>query len=156
MAKKLYRNTTDTMLGGVCGGLGDYFAFDPNLIRLLFVVLAVVPGIGIPAYLALWLLVPEQSESDATSLGERVREGADEIAKRARSLGSELQDKSGSAAPATSLVVGAALIVVGIGFLLRNLGFTWLNWVARVWVWPSLLILVGLVFLWRWIQNRTN
>jgi len=156
MAKKLYRSTTDTMLGGVCGGLGAYFEFDPNLIRLIFVVVAVVPGIGIPAYLALWLLVPEESEREKTSLGERVRGGADEIAERARSLGSELRDKSGSSVPATSLTLGLVLIVVGIGFLLRNLGFTWLNWIARVWVWPSLLILVGLVFLWRWISKRTD
>lgn len=156
MAKKMYRSTADSMLGGVCGGLGAYFEFDPNLIRLIFVVLAIVPGIGIPAYLALWLLVPEESETEKTSLGERVREGADEIAERARSLGNELRDKSGSSVPATSLAIGAVLVVVGIGFLLRNLGFTWLNWIARIWVWPSLLILVGLVFLWRWIRNRTD
>ncbi len=156
MAKKMYRSTADSMLGGVCGGLGAYFEFDPNLIRLIFVVLAIVPGIGIPAYLALWLLVPEESKTEKTSLGERVREGADEIAERARSLGNELRDKSSSSVPATSLAIGAVLVVVGIGFLLRNLGFTWLNWIARIWVWPSLLILVGLVFLWRWIRNRTD
>jgi len=156
MAKKLYRSTTDSMLGGVCGGLGAYFEFDPNLIRLIFVVLAVAPGIGIPAYLALWLLVPEGAEREETSLGERVREGADEIAERVRSLGDDLRHKSGSAAPATSFAVGLVLVAVGIGFLLRNLGFTWLNWVARIWVWPSLLILVGLVFLWRWIRGRID
>ncbi len=156
MENKLYRSTTDSMLGGVCGGLGAYFRFDPNLIRLIFVVLAVAPGIGIPAYIALWLLVPEESERDNTSLGERVREGADEIAERARSIGEDLRNKSDTAVPATSFAVGAVLIVVGIGFLLRNLGFTWMNWIARVWVWPSLLILVGLVFLWRWIRDRAN
>jgi phage shock protein C len=156
MGSKLYRSTTDSMLGGVCGGLGAYFQFDPNLIRLLFVVLAVVPGIGIPAYIALWLLVPEESEKDNTSLGERVRGGADEIAEHARNLGDKLQDKSGPGTPVASFAVGAVLIVVGIGFLLRNLGFTWMSWVAKVWMWPSLLIVVGLVFLWRWIRDRTN
>jgi phage shock protein C len=156
MAKRLYRSKKESMLGGVCGGLGVYFDFDPNLIRLLFVVLAVAPGIGIPAYIALWLLVPEESEKEDTTLGERVREGADEIAERARHLGDQIRDKSGPGAPKTSFAVGAVLIVVGIGFLLRNLGFTWMNWVARVWVWPSLLIVVGLVFLWRWIRGQTD
>ena len=156
MANRLYRSTTDSMLGGVCAGLGTYFDFDPNLIRLLFVVLAVAPGIGIPAYIALWLLVPEASEKESTTLGERVREGADEMAEQARNFGDKLKNNSGSAAPITSFAVGAVLIVVGIGFLLRNLGFTWMNWVARVWVWPSLLIVVGLVFLWRWIRARTD
>ncbi|TFH09883.1 MAG: PspC domain-containing protein [Candidatus Atribacteria bacterium] len=156
MERKLYRSKNDSMLGGVCGGLGAYFNFDPNLIRLIFVVLAVAPGIGIPAYIALWLLVPEEEERESTSLGERVREGADEIAERARSMGDKIRDRSGHATPVASFAFGAILIAVGIGFLLRNLGFTWINWVAKVWVWPSLLILVGLVFLWRWIRDRTN
>jgi phage shock protein C len=156
MANRLYRSTTDSMLGGVCGGLGTYFNFDSNLIRLLFVVLAVAPGIGIPAYIALWLLVPEASEADDTTLGERVREGADEMAGQARSFRDKLRSKSGPAAPITSFAMGAVLIVVGIGFLLRNLGFTWMNSVVRIWVWPSLLIVVGLVFLWRWIRDRTG
>lgn len=156
MANRLYRSTTDSMLGGVCGGLGAYFNFDPNLIRLLFVVLAVAPGIGIPAYIALWLLVPEASETDGTTLRERVREGADEMAEQARNFGDKLRDRSDSSTSKTSFAVGAVLIVVGIGFLLRNLGFTWMNWVARVWVWPSLLIVVGLIFLWRWIRDRMD
>jgi len=156
MAKTLYRSNTDSMLGGVCGGLGAYFDFDSNLIRLLFVVLAVAPGIGIPAYIALWLLVPEESQQEDSTIPDRIREGAEEMADRARHLGDQLKHKSGSAAPVASFAVGAALIVVGIGFLLRNLGFTWMNWVARVWVWPSLLIVVGLVFLWRWIRDRTD
>ena len=156
MAKRLYRSKTDSMLGGVCGGLGAYFSFDPNLIRLLFVVLAVAPGFGIPAYILLWLLVPEESEEENTSLGERVRGGADEIAGHARTLGDKLHSSSGPAAPIASFAVGAILIVVGIGFLLRNLGFTWMNWVTKVWMWPSVLIVVGLVFLWRWIRDRSE
>ena len=153
MAKKLTRSRTDSMLCGVCGGLGAYFDFDPNIIRLIFVVLAVAPGIGVPAYLALWLLVPEEEEPEKTSLGERIREGADEIADRARSLGNGLRDAKNDGVPAASLAVGLVLILVGVGFLLRNLGFSWMNWISRIWVWPSVLIVVGLVFLWRWIRS---
>lgn len=156
MGNKLYRSQSDSMLGGVCGGLGAYFRIDPNLIRLLFVVLAVAPGFGIPAYIILWLLLPEESEEAHTSLDERVRGGADEIATQARSVRDKLTEKSGPATPIASFALGAVLIVVGISFLLRNLGFTWMSWVARVWMWPSILIVVGLVFLWRWIRDRTD
>ena len=156
MGNKLYRSNSDSMLGGVCGGLGAYFGIDSNLIRLLFVVLAVAPGFGIPAYIILWLLLPEESEEDHTSLDERVRGGADEIATHARSIRDRLQHKSGTTAPIASFALGAVLIVVGISFLLRNLGFTWMSWVAKVWMWPSILIVVGLVFLWRWIRDRTD
>ncbi|HEY2957964.1 MAG TPA: PspC domain-containing protein [Actinomycetota bacterium] len=58
--RKLYRSRTDRKIAGVCGGLASYFNVDPTLIRVLFVVLAVVGGSGIILYLALWLIVPNQ------------------------------------------------------------------------------------------------
>ncbi len=80
MANKLYRSASDSMLGGVCGGLGDYFDADPNLIRLI-------------------------------------------------------------------------LVVLGVVYLLRNLGIPWLSWIAFGTLWPALLILVGVAFLWRWLTG---
>ena len=59
-ARKLVRSTTDRKLAGVCGGLAEYFNLDPTLIRVLFVVLAVLGGSGIIIYLAMWILVPSQ------------------------------------------------------------------------------------------------
>jgi phage shock protein C len=44
--RKLYRSRTNRMLGGVCGGLAQYFNTDATLIRVLFVVLAVLGGAG--------------------------------------------------------------------------------------------------------------
>jgi phage shock protein C len=58
--RKLYRSRTDRMIAGVCGGLASYFSLDPTLIRVLFVVLAVLGGSGIIIYLAMWLIVPNQ------------------------------------------------------------------------------------------------
>jgi phage shock protein C len=58
--RKLYRSRTDRKIAGVCGGLASYFNVDPTLIRVLFVVLAVVGGSGVILYLALWLIVPNQ------------------------------------------------------------------------------------------------
>lgn len=45
LTKKLYRNTKDKMLTGVLSGIGDYFAIDPTLLRLLFIILTVLTGI---------------------------------------------------------------------------------------------------------------
>jgi phage shock protein C len=58
-AKKLYRRRSDRMVAGVCGGIADYFNLDVTLIRVLFVVLAVMGGAGLVVYLAMWILVPE-------------------------------------------------------------------------------------------------
>jgi phage shock protein C len=42
----------------VCGGLADYFTVDPTVVRVLFIVLAVMGGAGALIYLAMWLVVP--------------------------------------------------------------------------------------------------
>lgn len=60
MAKKLYRSTTDKMLGGIAGGLAEYFDIDSTLIRVLFVLTVFLGGGGIIAYIILWIIVPER------------------------------------------------------------------------------------------------
>ncbi len=56
--RKLYRSRSNRQVAGVCGGLAEYFNMDPTLIRVLFVVLAVLGGSGLVLYLALWIIVP--------------------------------------------------------------------------------------------------
>jgi len=63
--RKLYRSRTNRKLAGVCGGLAQYFTMDATLIRVLFVVLAVLGGSGLVIYLAMWILVPEEPHDAA-------------------------------------------------------------------------------------------
>ena len=58
--RKLYRSRTDRKLAGVCGGFAQYFNMDATLIRVLFVVLAVLGGSGLVIYLAMWIIVPNE------------------------------------------------------------------------------------------------
>jgi len=46
-------------LGGVCGGIGEYFDVDPTIIRLMAVVVA-LSGAGILAYIIAWIIIPDQ------------------------------------------------------------------------------------------------
>lgn len=55
---KLYRSRTDRKIGGVCGGIGEYFGIDPVLIRLIWILFAISGG-GLIAYLIAWLVIPE-------------------------------------------------------------------------------------------------
>jgi len=59
MSKRLYRSNKDRMLGGVCGGLGEYFDVDPTIVRLIAVVFALT-GAGVLAYIIAWIIIPEQ------------------------------------------------------------------------------------------------
>jgi phage shock protein C len=63
--RKLYRSRTDRKLAGVCGGLAQYFNLDATLIRVLFVVLAVLGGSGLVLYLAMWIIVPNEPQGAA-------------------------------------------------------------------------------------------
>jgi phage shock protein C len=56
--KKLWRSRTDKKIAGVCGGLGDYFQFDPFWVRIFFVVFFLVGGSALIAYVIMWILVP--------------------------------------------------------------------------------------------------
>lgn len=57
----LYRSRKNRMIAGVCGGLADWLAWDPTLVRILYVVVSIlsVAFPGILAYIILWILMPE-------------------------------------------------------------------------------------------------
>lgn len=54
------RSQQDRMLAGVCGGVGSYLGVDPVLLRVGFALLTIFGGLGAVAYVALWLLLPEE------------------------------------------------------------------------------------------------
>jgi phage shock protein PspC (stress-responsive transcriptional regulator) len=56
--RKMFRNPDNTIIGGVCGGLGAYLNSDPVWIRILFVVFTFFFGFGFFVYLALWIAIP--------------------------------------------------------------------------------------------------
>jgi phage shock protein C len=68
MERKLYRSDTDTIIAGVCGGLGEYLNVDPTLIRLLFV-LAVLAGFGssVLLYIIMMVIVPLRGTNASVS-----------------------------------------------------------------------------------------
>ncbi|MBO5119648.1 PspC domain-containing protein [Methanocorpusculum sp.] len=63
MAKKLTRSPTNRFLGGVCGGIAEYFGIPSWVVRVVLILLLILPipftGIAlILVYIALWLLLP--------------------------------------------------------------------------------------------------
>ena len=72
--RRLRRRSDERVLGGVAGGLGDYFNVDPILIRILLVASLVFGGLGLFLYLVAWVLVPD--ETSDTSAAERTLRGS--------------------------------------------------------------------------------
>lgn len=62
MEKKLYKSTTNKMICGVCGGIGEYFGIDPTLVRVVWAILCVFAGAGILAYLLSAVIIPSNPE----------------------------------------------------------------------------------------------
>lgn len=62
MDKKLTRSTDDTMVAGVAAGLAAYFGIDTTLMRLLFVVFALLGGPGLLVYLIMWIVMPQENK----------------------------------------------------------------------------------------------
>jgi len=61
------------MIGGVAAGIARYLGVDLSITRIAFVVLALVGGLGIPLYLACWLLIPDEysAQSIAAEFGSK-------------------------------------------------------------------------------------
>lgn len=58
--RRLYRSRMSKMVGGVCGGLSDYFQIDPSIMRIGWVVFTMLGGAGLLAYIICWLVIPEE------------------------------------------------------------------------------------------------
>lgn len=111
--KRLYRSRNEKLLFGVTAGLGDYFETDPTIVRLVFVLLCFLGGVGIILYIALVIVMPEEpagrqeatpadSTSGAEEFSERISETAREIGDRARKLSEEARAVFESAGDSTS------------------------------------------------------
>lgn len=137
--QRLFRSETDRMLGGVAGGLGEYFAIDPTIFRLIFVFLFVFAGSGVLLYLVLWLIIPSERNLNSSS-ENTVRESSSEIREKAESMA-----KSFSGRQDSRFYWGLGLILFGLFFILRNLGI--LQFFAFDRFWPLLLIIIGLAIL---------
>jgi len=120
MSKRLYRSVEDSKLGGVCGGIGEYFNIDPTFIRIIAILLIFADGVGILAYFIAWIIMPKKPL--------------------------ELIDSSDEKTPKTEsywnrYLPGAILIVVGLVLLVKNYCW-WFDF--GDFFWPTLLIIAGL------------
>ena len=165
------RRGSDRIIGGVCSGLATYFGVDALLVRIAFVVLALIPpglGIGVILYLVLWFLMdpPQGAPTSATrSIGDRLRTMGDELREDFRAgfrthATSDSTARPGAPTPPPQdggwwrpgfrgrpggFWLGAILIVLGAYFLVDNLG--WLRLVRWDIVGPVVLIAIGLLVL---------
>lgn len=154
---RLYRSLHGRVIGGVAGGLADFFSMDPTIVRLIFVLLTIFGGSGVLLYVILWIVIPERSNfntynaytaksttppvthtGDDSGIGEAY-EGFD----KGKPVYMAEPDIAVKRKFEGSLIGGLVLILIGSFFLVErfipNIDFGDF--------WPLLLVLIGLVLI---------
>ena len=154
MEKRLYRSRSDRMIWGVCGGIANYFGMDPTIIRVIAILFLFAGGSGILAYIILAIVVPLES-SPSREPREVIKENVQEIKQTATNLGEDIRStfarREGEVkeTPRTgyngSYILAVVLVIIGVILLLSNFNpFWWLRW---HYLWPIVLIAIGLVII---------
>jgi phage shock protein PspC (stress-responsive transcriptional regulator) len=157
MGNTFYRDKSRGIIAGVCAGLAEYFAVSPVLLRLIFVLLAFSGGAAVPAYIILWIVLPEKGALGVAHL-HTVHDNLQDIGSQVRSLGHELQSvlggaKEGEAGPSRRILwLGAILTVIGLVSLADAMHL--LSWVRADMLWAMALILAGVVMLSRALRRE--
>jgi phage shock protein C len=148
---RLERSNTNRVIAGVCGGIAEYLALDPTLVRV-FVVLGTIltGGLLAIAYLVMLILMPLPGRSAPFS--SEPAPAAAEVATTGdpAATAKELPPPTDPVQRAAEeerrrMAFGYVLIAVGIAFLLGNAGlFRLVQWQM---VWPLVLIGIGVLFL---------
>lgn len=147
MTDRLYRSGVDKKLGGVCGGLAQFFDFDATLIRLIVLITVFMGGMGLLAYILAWVIIPlnpaHQRGDYPRNVGEEIRSSVEDFSTSAQGFAEELRSVNSER---RKKYVGIALIVLGILFLLERIAPYFFDWGK---MWPIILILVGIGIIWR-------
>ncbi len=133
MAKKLYRSRNQKMVGGVAGGIAEYFDIDPVLVRAGFVLSVLGWGGGILLYIILWIIIPFRALEQVGVSPDGIPIGRENPFDEEISLeDTHIKDKRRN-------IFGALLIALGLLMLIDNIlpDISIDNW------WPLLLILIG-------------
>jgi phage shock protein C len=150
---RLERSNTNRVIAGVCGGIAEYLAVDPTLVRVAFVVMTFVGGVGILAYIVLLILMPQPGQPapftkapPGTSTDTTAHMEADSSATAQTTAVTPVDPAVRQAeAERRRSAVGYLLIALGVVFLLSNAGaFRLVQW---NYVWPLVLIGIGALFL---------
>lgn len=149
--KRLYRSRKNRMLGGVCGGIADYFEIDPVIVRLVAVALFFVGGSAILAYIIALIIIPYEPLAASTGPAGASSAPAANFAATETAAAPAEPARSPAGNESIPLFIGILLIVLGGLFLLHNLPFFnpfyhEIRYYVRHFFWPSVLIVFG-VFL---------
>ncbi len=143
--KRLRRSTSNKIIGGLCGGLGDYFNIDPTIIRLIWVIATFWIGFTSVIIYFIGLIIVSFTEEKKSSLQESQGIGImgerEENAQRAEGIPSKFH-----------LIWGWLIIGIGVIMLLQTLGYFSR---FKEYFFPAVLIIAGIWVLIRGVKRQS-
>ncbi len=165
---RLYRTVQGRVVGGVAGGLADYFGMDPTIVRLIFVLLVIFGGSGVLLYIILWVILPEKNIYNTftthtpnapppTGSGSGIGEAYDGFEqgkpyKADNEIYGHVTEAREKKKMEGSLIGGAILIVLGTIFLAQR----FIPHIHFRSLWPILLISLGLILIFGNMPRKNN
>ena len=144
MAKRLYRNGSEKVLGGVCAGLGDFLGIDPVFVRIFFIFWTVLGELSVLIYIIMWIVIPLRTAPDADEKFE-----INDIGDRFHQMGREIHEISRQPSSQLITFTGVGLIAWGVYYLVRR-AVPFLDiWNYSQYLWPVLLIVAGAFVIYR-------
>lgn len=140
--QKLIRSETNRVVGGVCGGLGEFFSIDPIIVRLAFVLITLFGGSGVLIYIILWLIIPSENQG-AVIDKESIKKNAEEIKKSTVKMADQVKTYTQNHNP--KVILGLILVGLGIVFLLDN--FNIFRGIYFYKIWPVIFVILGILIL---------
>ena len=153
MPRRLTRDTQHAVLGGVAAGLGEYFGVDPALVRLVFVLLAFLSGVGVLGYVVCWVIMPRKDAPGGAPAGAAAPTPADRVAAEMQEAGERIAEGLRGVARGekrSRVVAGVILIGLGAVFLLDQMWWWhWPSWLRPGNLWPVILMIIGASIIWQ-------
>jgi len=147
--KRLYRSRGDKVLGGVCGGIAEYFNVDPILIRLFFILMFFAEGAGLLAYIIAWIIIPLQPSIEAESGAAGEGESEAEFSEADEEEFSAEEDRSSRGrGRVRQRYLGIFFVILGAFFLLD----IWFPAIYFRPFWPLIFVIIGVFLLIRGVD----
>ncbi|HEX7555786.1 MAG TPA: PspC domain-containing protein [Leptolinea sp.] len=144
MQNRLVRPENGRVLAGVCAGLAIWLGLDVTLVRVIFIVLGIMTGVGVLVYLVLWVIVPAAGET-TNSQGD--------LSARAGQMRDDFIKATSQPNMEALRIFGGILVAFGIFYLLKEIRPEWFFWANRGMFWAAALIIIGAVLVTRSIRG---
>lgn len=148
MKKRLYRSPNQRVLAGVCGGLAEYFNLDVTIVRLICLATIVFWGTGFLFYIIAAIIIPKGENTGGTVVTDED--------------GSEIHienDGEPNVRNNSMVFIGSILVIIG-GLVLIDRFYPFRDLIRTLfrtmgaYVWPLLLILIGLIIIINSLSRR--